>query len=125
MGNDYASLCCFSFFIVSKVDVFFSINEYQEIPYTRFEQMVENKEVQKASINFNEAKFVFTDVKGNIYLTDNPRSEGFKAYLLKNNVEVVEKQIPALFGHHFFSTILSLLLWVGVIFSCSEALLNL
>lgn len=118
LKNKWVRLCIiilFSFFIVSKVDIFFRINEYQEVPYTRFEQMVENKEVQKVSINFNDPRFVFSDIKGNIYLTDNPRSEGFKAYLLKNNVEVVEKANTSPIWTSLFSTILSLLLWVGVI----------
>jgi len=105
----------FAFFIVSKVDVLFSINKYEEVPYTQFEQMVENKAVQKVSINFNNAKFAFTDTKGNLYLTDNPRSEGFKAYLLKNNIKVVEKAENSHIWTSLISTVLSLLLWVGVI----------
>lgn len=105
----------FAFFIVSKVDVLFSINEYEEVSYTQFEQMVENKAVQKVSINFNNAKFAFADTKGNLYLTDNPRSEGFKAYLLKNNIEVIEKAGNSPIWTSLISTVLSLLLWVGVI----------
>jgi cell division protease FtsH len=118
LKNKWVKLCIimlFAFFIVSKVEAFFPVNEYQEIPYTQFEQMVENKEVQKVSINFNEAKFAFTDTKGNIYLTDNPRSEGFKAYMLKNDIKVVEKSGSNPIWASLFSTVLSLLLWIGVI----------
>lgn len=115
--NKWVQLCIimlFSFFIVSKIDVFFHVNEYQEVPYTQFEEMVNNGEIQQVTINFEESKFFFTDIKGNMYLTDNPRSEGFKAYLLKHNIKVIEKSGANPIWASLLSTVVSLLLWVGV-----------
>lgn len=102
-----------AFFILSKVNIF-EKTEIVEIPYTEFEKMVQEKSVQEAIINFNEAEFAFTDQKGNIYKTDNPRSQGFKAYLLKNDVKVTEKSDTSPVLSSLISTVLSLVLWVGV-----------
>lgn len=102
-----------AFFILSKVNIF-EKTEIVEVPYTEFEKMVQEKSVQEAIINFNEAKFVFTDQKGNIYKTDNPRSQGFKAYLLKNDVKVTEKSDASPVLSSLISTVLSLVLWIGV-----------
>lgn len=102
-----------AFFILSKVNIF-EKTEIVEIPYTEFEKMVQEKSVQEAIINFNEAEFAFTDQKGNIYKTDNPRSQGFKAYLLKNDVKVTEKSDTSPILSSLISTVLSLVLWVGV-----------
>ena len=62
----------------------------KETTYNNFTSMVQNQNVEKVTINFLEPKFKFTDKEGNSYTTDNPRTEDFKEYLLKNNVEVVE-----------------------------------
>lgn len=102
-----------AFFILSKVNIF-EKTEIVEVPYTEFEKMVQEKSVQEAIINFNEAKFAFTDQKGNIYKTDNPRSQGFKAYLLKNDVKVTEKSDASPVLSSLISTVLSLVLWIGV-----------
>ena len=102
-----------AFFILSKVNIF-EKTEIVEVPYTEFEKMVQEKSVQEAIINFNEAEFAFTDQKGNIYKTDNPRSQGFKAYLLKNDVKVTEKSDTSPILSSLISTVLSLVLWVGV-----------
>lgn len=102
-----------AFFILSKVNIF-EKTEIVEVSYTEFEKMVQEKSVQEAIINFNEAEFAFTDQKGNIYKTDNPRSQGFKAYLLKNDVKVTEKSDASPILSSLISTVLSLVLWVGV-----------
>jgi len=118
LKNKWVQLCIimlFSLFIVSKVDALFAIEKPSEVPYTQFEQMVEKKEVQKVSINFNEAKFTFVDTKGNIYKTDNPRSEGFKAYMLRNGIKVAEKSGNNPIWASLFSTVLSLFLWIAMI----------
>lgn len=110
----FAIIMLFAFFIVSKIDVFFDVEHFKEISYTEFQQMVEKNEVQKVSINFNEAKFSFSDTKGNLYSTDNPRSEGFKEYLLKNDIKVAEKTSSSPFWTSLLSTVLSLVLWIAV-----------
>ena len=62
----------------------------KETSYNNFTSMVQNKDIEKVTINFVDPKFKFTDKQGKTYTTDNPRTEDFKEYLLKNNVEVVE-----------------------------------
>lgn len=64
--------------------------EENDIPYTEFTKMVEEKKVKDVQINLNESKFVFTDTEDNVYVSDNPKTKEFKEYLLLNNVEVEE-----------------------------------
>ena len=65
--------------------------EPEEITYNEFIQMVEDGEVKSASINIKEGeKFKIEDQEGNMYITDNPKSTDFKAYLLQHDIEVEE-----------------------------------
>ena len=63
-------------------------NKPDEISYNEFTAMVEDKDVENVIINFSEDTFQLEKVDGEKYLTDNPRSEGFKKYLLENDIEV-------------------------------------
>lgn len=63
----------------------------ENVSYTEFEKMLEKDEVNKVTIDFTAPKFSFeTDDQNLIYITDNPRTEGFKEKLLINGVEVTE-----------------------------------
>ncbi|QUH22119.1 ATP-dependent metallopeptidase FtsH/Yme1/Tma family protein [Alkaliphilus sp. B6464] len=85
---------------VALVIVFIFINVYittsmftsnpKKLEYVKFEEMLSHGQVQEVILNFSAPKFTFTDIQGNKYITDNPRMEGFKALLLKSNVEVTE-----------------------------------
>lgn len=110
----FAFIFLFAFFIVSKIEVFFKTDPVEEVSYNQFEEMVEKGELQEVTINFLDAKFSFTDKKGNLYTTDNPRSETFKTYLLKNDIKVVEKTSSSPVWTSLLSTVLSLALWIGV-----------
>lgn len=61
-----------------------------KISYTEFLEKVKKNEVKKVMLDINAPTIVFEDIKENLYKTDNPREEGFKAYLLKEGVEVSE-----------------------------------
>ena len=63
-------------------------NKPDEISYNEFTAMVEDKDVEIVTIDFSEDIFELENVDGEKYLTDNPRSEGFKKYLLENDIEV-------------------------------------
>lgn len=58
--------------------------------YLTFESMLDTGEVQEVMINFNSAMFQFTDLKGDLFVTDNPRQQDFKSKLLKSDVKVTE-----------------------------------
>lgn len=84
-----------------------------EISYIQFEEMVEKGDVQKISINLDEPKFAFVDKKGNRYETDNPRSDNFKEYLLKNDIKVVED----VKSNGFLWSLLGNIIWIALYFS--------
>lgn len=86
-------------------------NKPDEISYNEFTAMVENKDVENVTINFSEDTFELENVDGEKYLTDNPRSEGFKKYLLENDIEVEAIQ-PTKYTAVFFS-ILQIVIYIG------------
>ena len=86
-------------------------NKPDEISYNEFTAMVEDKNVENVTINFNEDTFQLENIDGEKYLTDNPRSEGFKKYLLENDIEVEAIQ-PTKFTSVFFS-ILQIVIYIG------------
>lgn len=67
-----------------------SRSQPKKATYNDFVTMVDNKEVQSVVLFIGEATFTFTDNEGINYISDNPRVDGFKEYLLKNNIEVIE-----------------------------------
>lgn len=92
--------------------------EFKEVSYIQFEKMIEKKQVQEVRINYDKEKFVFVDKKGNLYVTDNPRSQGFKLYLLENDIKVKEVEN----NRHILSYILQIvptvfwMLMLGMLF---------
>lgn len=94
-----------------------SKEEVSEISYMQFEDMVQNKKVESVNIDFSNSKFELIDTKGNKYKTDNPRNENFKEFLLKKGIEVKEvNNKPNEILSSMISTVLSLMLWVFVVF---------
>jgi cell division protease FtsH len=61
-----------------------------EITFNEFMQMVNSQSVEKVLIDVGSPKITFFDKNENIYITDNPKSEGFKRSLLEKNVKVEE-----------------------------------
>lgn len=60
------------------------------IQYNTFLEWVENKEIKEITISFDKDKFEFVDIYNNIFITDNPRNDNFKIFLLENEIKVNE-----------------------------------
>lgn len=58
--------------------------------YNEFLTKVEAGQVKTVKIIFKDATFVYEDIDGNQYTTDNPKTETFKEELLLKDVEVIE-----------------------------------
>jgi len=68
-----------------------SVPEPEEVTYNEFLAMVENSEVKEVTINLKKGNtFVFEDNEENFYITDNPKTDSFKEFLLSNDVAVEE-----------------------------------
>ena len=68
-----------------------AIPEPEEITYNKFLEMVEADEIKEATINLETGKtFIFEDHEGNTYITDNPKTDAFKEFLLSNDIAVNE-----------------------------------
>lgn len=79
------------FFAINSMLANSSVKEPEEITYNNFLQMVENGEIKEANINLKKGEtFVFEDNEGNLYITDNPKTDNFKEFLLSNDVAVKE-----------------------------------
>lgn len=61
------------------------------VSYNEFLVKVSAKEVSSVNINFTDTTFTFEDKEGNKYKTDNPKTVGFKSFLLDNNIKVKEE----------------------------------
>lgn len=61
------------------------------VSYNEFLVKVSSKEVSSVNINFSKSTFIFEDKDGKKYKTDNPKTVGFKSFLLDNNIEVKEE----------------------------------
>ena len=86
------SLLLFIILLLALKYIPFKNQTIKNISYLQFKDMIEKKEIKSVNINLNEANFTFTDLEGTQYETDNPRNEGFKEFLLQNNIEVKETQ---------------------------------
>lgn len=64
--------------------------EPKEIKYNSFIKMAKNNEIKEVKINFEKSHFTFKDFKNNEFKTDNPKSEDFKKFLLKQDIKVKE-----------------------------------
>ena len=63
----------------------------KEVAFSEFMTMVEDEKGVSVEIGLGYAeKFTFTDVDGNVYKTDNPKSLNFKRELLDYGIEVKE-----------------------------------
>lgn len=62
------------------------------VAYNEFISMVENKEVESVELNLNKSTFTFTSKDGNLFKSDNPKTEEFKEFLLVNDITVVEPE---------------------------------
>ena len=72
-----------------------SKKEYKEISYKSFLNQVENGLVEEVELK-DGSQLKGKLVNGEFFVTDNPRREDFKEYLLLHNIEVIENksQIP-------------------------------
>lgn len=101
-------------FIALVSNIFLSLNnkkEYKEIPYKLFLEHIEKNLVQEVELkDKSQLKGKFKN--GDLFITDNPRREDFKEYLLLHNVEVIEDNslIPAQ-----IITIMFLLMGIGLL----------
>lgn len=66
----------------------FMASEITTINYNEFLELVEKEKVEKVFINFNNEEFELKNVDGELFKTDNPRTEGFKEFLLKNDISI-------------------------------------
>lgn len=74
--------------ITSILFVYFK-DDYDEINYTMFLQLLKSGTVDKVYLG-EDAKIKLTLQSGDTFITDNPRSEGFKEELLMYDVNVIE-----------------------------------
>lgn len=89
--------------------------DIKRIDFVKFEEMLNNNQIQEVVLDFHSAKFTFKDIKGNKYITDNPREEGFKALLLRKNVKVIENNKKSIILG-VLSSILPLLLYLTLFY---------
>ena len=83
--------------------------EPQEISYTEFCALVEQKQVEKITYTLGQPKFAFQKPGSDtVYETDNPNTEGFKEKMLLAGVEF-EELTPSTFWAQFFQIIMSYL----------------
>lgn len=73
-------ICALGFCLINQDDAVY-------MPYTDFVQNVENKLVVSAEIDEDKVKFKLNNDE-NSYYTDNPEYDGFKEYLLLNNIKI-------------------------------------
>ena len=101
-------------FIALVSNIFLYLNskkEYKEISYKLFLDHVENGLVEEVELK-DSSQLKGKLNNGEFFVTDNPRREDFKEYLLLHNIEVIENrnQIPA----QIF-TIIILLTGIGIL----------
>lgn len=72
----------------------FNTEKTEVISFNQFNQMVQNKEIKKVSINLKGNTFTVIDNNNKKYTTDNPKYDNFKKELLLKGVEVEELSEP-------------------------------
>jgi cell division protease FtsH len=94
-----------------KIGGFFKGEETEptEITYNEFLAKVKSDSIKKVIIDYNSSSFSVTDKEGEEYFTDNPRTENFKEFLLKEDVKVEEK-VSSGGGFSFLSTFIIIML---------------
>lgn len=101
-----------AYFTIINTDI---TSKPQQISYTQFQEMVKENEIKHVEINLTDGKFSFSDTNGTQYITDNPKTQNFKAYLLNSNISVNEVSGNSLWKSLLLN-IIPLLLWVVIIF---------
>lgn len=75
--------------IIINTAIIFLVPEPQEITYPEFLTMVDEGKVEEAEFDFLYGKTIsFTDLDGNKYITDSPRTREFKEQLLMKGLKV-------------------------------------
>lgn len=90
----------------------------EAISYNEFLEAMENQKIEKVFLN-DEDKIEGIYKDGSNFVTDNPRKEGFKEELLKNNVQVDEMR-QRMRIESFLNMILTIALFVGLIIFLSK-----
>lgn len=65
--------------------------DVETLKYNDFIRMVEKDEVKEVSINKSQSKITVIGIDNKNYISDNPRDDQFKKYLLEHNVSVLEQ----------------------------------
>ena len=65
-------------------------NTEKEMSYNEFMNKVDNKEIDKVRIDFDESVFTVKDTDKNKYIVENPKYDNFKKDLLQKDVKVIE-----------------------------------
>ena len=61
----------------------------EEISYNKFMKLVKENKVKEVIINFSSEKFNFEDIDGKKFITDNPKDNNFKKFLLEKDIKVL------------------------------------
>ena len=88
--------------------------------YNEFLTKVEAGQVKTVKIIFKDATFVYEDIDGNQYTTDNPKTETFKEELLLKDVEVIEDTGVST---SVIVSLVSTLIYVGLIYILAKKLI--
>lgn len=69
------------------------LKNQNDTTYNEFLEMVDKKEVKEVAADFKYGKkLYFLDKDENAHVTDNPKTDNFKEFLLKNDIEVEETE---------------------------------
>lgn len=87
-------ISCIFIFIntLASISILSGVLQDNTVTYNEFKEKVRNKEVSEVVIDLKQPIFSFVDQEGNIYITDNPKIDNFKEYLLKNDITVTEEE---------------------------------
>ena len=89
-----------------------STKQYEEMPYKLFLTHVEKNLVDEIELS-DKAKLTGKLKNGKSFITDNPRTEDFKEFLLLYNIKVIEGDRNAVFGQGI--SLILLLAGIGVV----------
>lgn len=95
--NKKTTLLTAIFIVLVGLYLFTSTVSNEQKSYNEFLALVEDGVVEEVDIVINNDTFSFTTKDGDIFITDNPRTEDFKEMLLLNNIVVIETNysVPA------------------------------
>lgn len=91
--------------------------------FNEFINMVEDQKVSKVVIDLDNGTFKYFDTENNMYITDNPKEQNFKRYLLDQGITVEEKKSLG-FTPAMFVTIGFMLIMIGIMFKMGRGGLN-